>query len=239
MILTGSLSSAAANSIAVGARQDDEAAGSITHPEMLGLAAAGSSGAQPAHIWRDLQKMVGLAKNPWPQPLMLNNVPILDRKTSPPRVAYVDWPILLMQDVLHYTYTENRPEFCRRFVGSSDLAALRHYWQAFREDDPRIVQHPLRQDPDWMENALPGRIHVDGVPYGKSKLASIDVANVSSPLATGDTLDTLNLWWWVPKSLCTSLKQHGVCTRRRVWKGAVWDLLCCVKGEFLPWDWRA
>ena len=60
---------------------------------------------------------------------------------------------------------------------------------------------------------------------------------MSSPLATGDTLDTLNLHWWLPKGVCCNELEHGVDTRKRLWKGAIWDLLCCVRGEFLPYDW--
>ena len=57
------------------------------------------------------------------------------------------------------------------------------------------------------------------------------MANISSTLSTGDTLDTLNLWFWMPKDLITD----G--TMERVWKYAIWDLLCCARGEFLPYDW--
>ena len=86
----------------------------------------------------------------------------------------------------------------------------------------------------WQAFAIPGRLHADGVPYGKSRTASADVANISSPLSTGDTLDTLNLWWWMPKDLIVT-GPNG--TMERVWKYAIWDILCCTAGEFLTFDW--
>ncbi len=236
LVLNGQMSAAAANKIALAARIDDANMKNTTHPEMGMLATAGSEGAYPNNVRRDLDSTC-LGDNPWPRAFMLPNVPVLDRKQSPPKVLYVDWPIFLLQDLLHWLYTFNMPEFQRRFIGSSDHSALRNYWQAFHDDDPRLLEHPVRCNPDWMDIAVPGRVHADGVPYGKGKLASADVANVSSILAAGDTMDTLNLWWWLPKSVCTNLKQHGVCTRRRLWKAAVWDLICCLRGEFLPWDW--
>ena len=69
------------------------------------------------------------------------------------------------------------------------------------------------------------------MPFGKGRLASAEVANISSPLSTGDTLDTLNLWFWMPKELITK----G--TMERVWQYGNWDLTCCARGEFLPFDW--
>ena len=94
---------------------------------------------------------------------------------------------------------------------------------------------------NWQQVAIPGRIHGDGVPYGKGKLASVCVYNVSSPLGTGETLDILNLWFWLPKALVCNEEEHGIDTYK-YWfsKVGLWDLLSCIKGEFLPhdWDWK-
>ena len=237
MVLLGEISPKVAQHIAEGAALDDKRADTITHPEMQMLANAGSSGDHPGNIWRDIKHSV--EGNTMPEPLMLPNVPLLDRRQHPPKVIYREWPIFLAQDLLHWHYSERPAEFYRRFIGSSDVSVLRKYWSAFRRDDPRLWEHPVKQNPDWQGVAVPWRIHVDGVPYGKGRLASADVANGTSPLATGDTLDTLNLWWWIPKAVCATEKKHGVCTRKRLWRASIWDLLCCTRGEFLPYDWKA
>ena len=73
---------------------------------------------------------------------------------------------------------------------------------SFRTDDPRLIDHPVTFIHEWQAIAIPARVHADGVPFGKSRI-NAEVANISSPLATGDTLDTLNLWFWMPKDLIT------------------------------------
>ena len=65
---------------------------------------------------------------------------------------------------------------------------------SFRTDDPRLIDHPVTFIHEWQAIAIPARVHADGVPFGKSRI-NAEVANISSPLATGDTLDTLNLWF--------------------------------------------
>jgi len=54
-------------------------------------------------------------------------------------------------------------------------------------------------------------------------------------------LDILNLWFWLPKALVCNEEEHGIDTYK-YWfsKVGLWDLLSCIKGEFLPhdWDWK-
>ena len=127
-----------------------------------------------------------LSDNDFPQPLMMStNVPILDKTQHPPTTGYRDWPIFLMQDLLHWSYHHNRSEFFR-LIGSTDLSALRKYWMSFRADDPRLIDHPVTFIHEWQASAIPARVHADGVPFGKSRI-NAEVANISSPLATGDT----------------------------------------------------
>ena len=212
--------------LAEGAYLDARAMGLPLHPEMEMLAACGSHGAHPQNVWRDLERKLHLSENTFPEPLMMTNVPLLDKTQHPPKVVYGNWPIFLMQDVLHWSYHHSKDEFFRRWIGSAELSTLRQYWMCFRADDPRLIDHPVTFIHGWQEIAIPGRFHADGVPYGKSRSASADVANISSPLSTGDTLDTLNLWWWMPKDLIT----NG--TMERVWKYAIWDISVVLEANF-------
>ena len=104
------MSATVAQQVAQGGVLDDQASGKRTHREMLALAKCGCSGAHQHKIWSDLQKSEPLKENQWPEPLMVPKVPILDRRQHPPKVVYTDWPIFLMQDVLHWTYTCNMQE---------------------------------------------------------------------------------------------------------------------------------
>ena len=143
-----------------------------------------------------------------------------------------------MQDTLHCLHRHHPEEFRRRFLGSQDDSVLSRYWGALRDDDPRLAHHPVTCQADWRKRAIPGRLHGDGVPYGKSKIANMCVNNVSSVLSDGDSLDCLNLWWWLPKAIACSRAVHGCDSFGILWKVAIWDLLCCLHGEFLPYDWE-
>ena len=236
MQLTGQISATQLQAIAGAMLQDAQSCNTHIHPEMQRLAVTGASGRHPNNVWRDVKRALDRDSNvtEFPKPAMINNVPVLDPHRSDqlePRVKYVDWPIFLLQDLMHWSYHQKRPEFVRRFLGSEHPEALAQYWRALRSDDPRLVSHPIASQPGWQEHAIPGRIHGDGVPFGKSRNASMDVINVSSVLATGETMDVLNLWFWMPKALMTDA------TLDRLWKVAIWDLAACLRGEFLPYDW--
>ena len=159
-------------------------------------------------------------------------------KAHPPKAVWTEWPIFLLQDQLHCLHRHHPEEFRRRFLGSQDDSVLSRYWGALRSDDPRLAHHPVTCQADWRKRAIPGRLHGDGVPYGKGKLANMCVNNVSSVLSDGDSLDCLNLWWWLPKAIACTKAVHGWDTFGILWKVAIWDLLCCLHGEFLQYDWE-
>ena len=156
-------------------------------------------------------------------------------KAHPPKVEWTEWPIFLLQDQLHSLYKNHPDEFRRRFLGGCEKSVLSRYWGALRDDDPRLAHHPVTHEDEWRSRTIPGRLHGDGVPYAKGRSASVTVNNVSSMLAEGDSLDCLNLWWWIPKPIVCKTASHD--TVKRLWKVAIWDLLCCLRGEFLPYDW--
>jgi len=236
-VLLGSMPAAVANRIAVSQEADAEAMGQPMHPEMHTLAALGDHGQYPGNVWRDLEVKLNLGSSTFPEPFSVD-LPLLDHSQHPCAVTHRPWPFLLLQDVLHWAYHLQPAEFRRRFLGEMGEEALPMYWQALRADDPRLVHHPVTTVPDWQQWAIPGRLHADAVPYAKGKHANVTVHNLSSVLAEGATLDCLNLWFWLPKTLiCKPAEHGGHDTWGLAWKIAIWDILCCLRGEFLPFDW--
>ena len=235
-VMLGRMSCAMANQIAVGQASDAKAMGVPMHPEMKMLAGIGTRGRHRNHAWRDLEQKLGLEECNLPEPLYIP-MPLLDNSRHPPAVVWGEWPIFLLQDLLHCLHRHHPDEFRRRFLGGQDDSVLERYWGALRADDPRLANHPVTRQFGWRKCSIPGRLHGDGVPYGKSKLANMTVNNVSSVLSTGDSIDCLNLWWWFPKAIACIQATHGCDSWDRLWKAAIWDLLCCVRGEFLSFDW--
>lgn len=234
MVMVGVMSASVSNKIAVGHAADAEAMGNRMHPEMEMLAALGANGRYPNKIWQELAEKLDLDGCTLPGPLLWP-LPVLDHSESPPKVVWEEWPFFLLQDLLHSLYHKHPGEFRSRFLGAP--GELERFWAGTKPDDPRLAHHPLQFQDDWRSTAIPGRLHADGVPYGKAKKASAAVHNLSSMLAEGETLDILNLWWWLPKHIACNMSQHGEDTEKHAWKIAVWDLLCCLRGEFLPFDW--
>ena len=57
-------------------------------------------------------------------------------------------------------------------------------------------------------------------------------------LASGDTLDTLNLWFAFPGPLACTMDRDGEETLQTiVWRISIWDALSMARGEFLDYDW--
>jgi len=155
---------------------------------------------------------------------------------KPEKVTWVSWGVFLAQDLLHALYVHDRTEFNRRFLGG-DRSNIARFWQQAREDDPRFQNHPMKTKPSWRESAIPGRVHGDGVPYGKGRLASANVTSWSSKLSGGHVLDWLNLWSAVPKSILCKKEQHGYNTEEYLFRAFIYDAHCCVQGEFCEYDW--
>ena len=206
------------------------------HPEMEMAARLGARGTVAGNIARDLWNNLDQADAFWPKAQGVP-LPILDNSTQPPTIRWIMWGFFLMQDVLNCLYTNCRSEFERRFLGRSH-DNLRSYWQRLRKDDPRLLKHPVRSNPRWQELAIPGRFHGDGVPFGKGRNASINGMSWSSKLGLGETLDYINLWCGLPKTVLCHMEQHGVDTMEIVWNVFVWDAFSCLKGVYMRYDWN-
>ena len=200
-------------------------------PQMVMLSRLGSNGQYPASCWRDLERRLGYVTCNIPKATVVK-LPLLDRSKHPHHVVWTDWPIFLGQDLMHSLYWNHQAEFQNRFSGGE--GRLQEFWAGMEPTDPRLHNHPCKSQANWQQRAIPGRLHGDGVPYGKAKDASADVISWSSKLARGDIFDTLNLWLGLPKGLLCNQSEHGVDTMREVWKVVVWDMWVMANGEFQP-----
>lgn len=163
----------------------------ISNPIMQKLASIGCHGVYPANCQRDIMSKFRIPKTDIPEPLIVK-LPLLNVKKVPPEVEEVDFPIFLVQDMLHCLYHSHPREFKQRYIGSEN--ALSEFWSGVRGDDPRIVHHPVRLRPGYKDYAIPERLHGDGVPYGQGEDASLDVVSHSSMVASGDIIDTIMLY---------------------------------------------
>ncbi len=168
---------------------------------------------------------------------VLIDVPFLDHSQKPPKVQWIKWGFLLGQDLLHNLWVHNREEFSRRFWGG-DAANVRHFWEMHKDNDPRILNHPMTEKDDWMDKTIPGKIHGDVAPYGKGRLAGLNAISWSSKLAKGEALDCINLWTGIPKKYICTASLHGVDSHKTAWRVLVWDALCMLRGQRLSYDWN-
>ena len=92
-----------------------------------------------------------------------------------------------------------------------------HTNSTVRDDDPRLVGHPMVQKPNWKKRAVPLCIHGDGARFTQ-KGNKLLILSVSFLLADG--------WSWfsifMMASICTANrcyeKVHGVDTMTVIWK---------------------
>ncbi len=57
-------------------------------------------------------------------------------------------------------------------------------------------------------------------------------------VAIDDIVDATMLYWALSSKVPARLTEHGFDTYALLWKVAVWDMLCCFKGEFSALAWN-
>ena len=78
-----------------------------------------------------------------------------------------------------------------------DVEELEQFWDCM-EGHPQLIDHPVKDRPNWKKLAIPLCIHGDGVPLtgvGKSWSKFMDVFSVSSILGRGSTRQKMSLLW--------------------------------------------
>ena len=203
--------------------------------EMQMLSKLGAEGDNPNMCWRDLKRHLGESECWMPDPVPVC-IFILDPTAFEDNVIWISWHVILVQEIFHAYYINDRDGFNRRFLGG-DVSKVKEYWMQTRPDDPRFVNHPMKANANWTTAAIPARIHGDGVPYGKGRHASVDAVSWSSKLSGGHVLDWLNLWCGVPKSALCKKAEHGYDTEEWLWRALAYDMHCCITGRFHVYYW--
>ena len=130
MVLEGQLSAQTSRVIANTSCRDGP-----RHAEMQFLGRIGGH-SSVRHAWRDLKKRLQLDDSVFPEGEEVM-IPVKDLKARPVKVVWVPWRVLLLQDLCHSLWHNNRDEFFRRFVGG-DPGKIAKFWAEAKPDDPRL-----------------------------------------------------------------------------------------------------
>jgi hypothetical protein len=155
-----------------------------------------------------------------------------------PWKVYKDVPYILASDMVHTMYTYYPEEFQKRILGGSPEKLVK-FWNQVRVDDPRLIRHPLRERPDFVEKCFPVGTHSDGVPYKKSGIGqSLLVTTFFSLLAIGlSTWDTRWMQWALACDVvCTPEEHDGLDTLADIWTLAYWDFAQLLHGTYFEND---
>ena len=101
-------------------------------------------------------------------------------------------------------------------------------WQELlRRQDPRVVNHPMRELRAWDNRAVPLGLHGDGVPVlqvGKAGAKSYETYSLQSMLASGPTNEIKMLLFGI---FGDNISES---TMRTIWKRLSWSLYFLYKG---------
>ena len=161
----------------MGVRSDERCFAS-DRPAIATLAKIGAQGIFQGNAHRDLERQLnrGPLDDYIPVP-WCSNVPLLDvRKRPRPQTIQMEYPIMLPHELLAFMYSKNRSEFNDFIIGSGPPS---NFWTEVPLTDPRYVGHPTKAV-GQKDMLIPLRIHGDGVPVGKGKKRTYDVASFSS-----------------------------------------------------------
>ena len=150
-------------------------------------------------------------------------------------------PIVLAHELMGCLHDHYPKEFRGRLLGEGGEISLQQYWAgSMVGEDPRLVSHPLLQNPRFRECCIPCAVHADAVPFKKSQPgASLSVTAWSSLLGQGEsTWDVVFLWDAVPSKMECTRGKHGVDTDELRFQVMRWDWEHALRGVYPhtdPW----
>ena len=210
----GYISAPTAQYLAEGAAMDGS-----THPEILQLARAGSSGRWRQNCKRDIERnFMASVKSP---PTMTVRVPAYNNKSSDAGDVWVDCEILPP----HWLFSTNAEEF-PGVLRSFGCAGLEEFWTAAQNsNDPHLLHHPLTSKPDWKKRAIPIVLFGDGAKFARTD--SLEVVAWGALLARIST--------WASKYVTACFVQNaqargGVRTWDEIWKALAWSIGAMFEG---------
>ena len=137
-------------------------------PQMNCLAELGSYGRYRNKIAEQLRRRLRLSCNDLPEPFVLK-LPMWSPTANPPQQKEHDFPILLPHEFMAAMYPKYPVAFMNYVRGEED--AIPNFWASIKADDPRMFRHPVAEQPEFETNAIPLRLHGDGVPFGPRRWA--------------------------------------------------------------------
>lgn len=180
--------------------------------ELSTLAGLGGGGVWPGNTRRDLVHgfLRGLSM---PLPAKVE-IPVQDKNGD---LDFAEVPVLLPSDVCRFLYHEYRDHF------DSLTGGLAQFWDQVRQDDPKLVNHPMLTKHRWRERAIPLVFHGDSVQFVKDPTNSLFVLHFSFLLASGNTWDTHFLTFSLPKGARATEDAQGANSMDLVWRLLVAD----------------
>jgi hypothetical protein len=98
-----------------------------------------------------------------------------------------------------------------------------------------MLNNPVMDKGNLMDNGIPIALHGDGVPCTKKK--SLECLSWSSLLGMGSTLDVKFLATGVFSTTKAKQDEHGTDTMDKVWTVIRWSLEACIAGTWPTHDW--
>ena len=205
-------------------------------PSIVSLSKIGAEGRCPGNARRDLGRLLDESKNKLPEPYpvqcyckSVNKHGIKSLVQAP--ISF--FPPHATFAALHAHYPE---EFALRVSGESPTA-ITDFWEAMHPLDPRVRHHPIRAKPRYRQRTIPLKFWSDKTPYGKGAKRSLNVANVSSMLGSGESLDRLFLLWAVPQGINNTTGPDSTLTMRPLYKAFIWSMLALLCNRWPYTDW--
>ena len=138
---------------------DDDRIGNRTHPRVKRLASIGTFGYHGGNIRRDLLHYWNVSMDGLFKPAMVE-IPFRKfRGVVLDTVHKMSLPILLVNELFEYIWERNTAMFLKL---AGDVES---FWNQVQHDDPRLVNNPLTEQPNWKTRAIPLLVHGDGAAF--------------------------------------------------------------------------
>lgn len=149
----GLLSPPAVQRLAAAYCRDERRNGRAPLPEMERLQQIGTE-----HTRRRVLR--ALPVSPTTPPIFKLRVPCLPIKSESVRPTFLGTSMMLPTILLEFLYRHNPRKFAN-FLGNG----LANFWGNVRDDDPKLIGHPMLANPAWRTKAIPLVLHGDGVQF--------------------------------------------------------------------------
>ena len=102
---------------------------------------------------------------------------------------------------------------------------MQDFWNTIKARDPRLFNHPVRDQPGHESSCIPLRMHGDAVPFGKGVGRSLATMSLSSLLTQhGASWDNRFLVYGLPTGAKAKQADHGCDTMEAIWDIVAWSL---------------